>query len=157
VKSLASGALAGAAAGLVGTALMTAAMLPLKKASMSPGSVPPRQITDNLLDKLGLRDYLSPPAFEASWVTLHFGYGSVSGVAYALVRKAIGGERPFLTGAAFGMVLWAAGYCGWLPLTGLYPPPTRLPKRKVVAELMGTHLVYGMSTALAHRAFRSES
>jgi hypothetical protein len=52
VKSLARGA----AAGLVGTALMTAAMLPLKKASMSPGTVPPRQITDNLLDKLGLRD-----------------------------------------------------------------------------------------------------
>ena len=153
MKPLARGALAG----LVGTALMTAVMLPLKKASMSPGTVPPRQITDNLLDKLGLRDYLSTPAFEASWVTLHFGYGTASGVAYALAQKAIGGECPFLTGAAFGMVLWAAGYCGWLPLTGLYPPPTRLPKRKVAAELIGTHLVYGMSTAQAHRAFRSES
>jgi uncharacterized membrane protein YagU involved in acid resistance len=153
VKSLARGA----AAGLVGTALMTAAMLPLKKASMSPGTVPPRQITDNLLDKLGLRDYLSPPAFEASWIALHFGYGSVSGAAYALAQKASGGKCSFLAGAPFGMVLWAAGYCGWLPLTGLYPPPTRLPKRKVAAELIGTHLVYGMSTALAHRAFRSES
>jgi uncharacterized membrane protein YagU involved in acid resistance len=153
VKSLGRGA----AAGLVGTALMTAVMLPLKKASMSPGTVPPRQITDNLLDKLGLRDYLSPPAFEASWMALHFAYGTTSGAAYALALKAMGGERPFLTGPAFGMVLWAAGYCGWLPLTGLYPPPTRLPKRKVAAELIGTHLVYGMSTALAHRAFRSES
>jgi uncharacterized membrane protein YagU involved in acid resistance len=153
VKSLARGA----AAGLVGTALMTAAMLPLKKASMSPGTVPPRQITDNLLDKLGLRDYLSPPAFEASWIALHFGYGSVSGAAYALAQKASGGKCSFLAGAPFGMVLWAAGYCGWLPLTGLYPPPTRLPKRKVAAELIGTHLIYGMSTALAHRAFRSES
>jgi uncharacterized membrane protein YagU involved in acid resistance len=157
VKPLARGALAGAAAGLVGTALMTAVMLPLKKASMSPGTVPPRQITDNLLDKLGLRDYLSPPAFEASWIALHFGYGSVSGAAYALAQKASGGKCSFLAGAPFGMVLWAAGYCGWLPLTGLYPPPTRLPKRKVAAELIGTHLIYGMSTALAHRAFRSES
>ena len=151
MKSLARGA----AAGLVGTALMTAAMLPLKKASMSPGTVPPRQITDKFLNKVGLRDYLSPPAFEASWMALHFGYGTVSGMAYALVQKAIGGERPFLAGAAFGMVLWAAGYCGWLPLMGFYPPPTRLPKRKVAAELMGTHLVYGVSTAQAHRAFRS--
>ena len=157
MKSLASGALAGAAAGLVGTALMTVAMLPLKKALMSPGTVPPRQITDNFLDKLGLRDYLSTRAFEASWLALHFAYGTTPGVAYALALKATGGERPFLTGAAFGMVLWAAGYCGWLPLTGLYPPPTRLPKRKVAAELIGTHLVYGMSTAQAHRAFRSES
>ena len=153
MESLARGALAG----LVGTALMTAAMLPLKKASMSPGTVPPRQITDNLLNKLGLRDYLSPPAFEANWMALHFGYGTVSGVPFALVRKALGGERPFLAGAAFGMVLWAAGYCGWLPLTGLYPPPTRLPRRKVVAELIGTHLVYGVSTAQAHMALRGGS
>lgn len=151
MKSLARGALAGP----VGTTLMTASMLPLKKASMSPGPVPPRQITERLLNKLGIRDYLSPPAFEASWMALHLGYGIVSGVAYAFVQKAIGGERPFLAGAAFGMVLWAAGYCGWLPLMGLYPPPTRLSKRKVAAELIGTHLVYGVSTAQAHRAFRS--
>jgi hypothetical protein len=69
VKSLARGA----AAGLVGTALMTAAMLPLKKASMSPGKVAPRQITDKFLTKLGLRDHLSPTAFKASWMALHFG------------------------------------------------------------------------------------
>ena len=151
MKSLARGALAG----LAGTALMTAAMLPLKKASMSPGKVAPRQIADKLLNKLGLRDYLSPPAFEASWMALHFGYGTASGVAYALVQKAIGRERPVVEGLVFGTALWAAGYCGWLPLMGLYPPPTRLPRRKVAVELVGSHLVYGVSTAQAHRAFRS--
>jgi len=71
----------GAVAGLVGTALMTTAMLPLKKASMSPGKVAPRQITEHLLNRLGVRDRLSPPAFEASWVALHFGYGTLSGMA----------------------------------------------------------------------------
>jgi len=55
-----------------------------------------------------------------------------------------------------GTALWAAAYCGWLPLTGLYPPPTRLPKRQVGAELIATHLVYGATTAQAHWAFRSE-
>lgn len=153
MKSLARGALAG----LVGTAVMTAAMVPLKKASMSPGTVAPRQITENLLDKLGVRSgHLSTHAFEASWVTLHFGYGTVSGVAYALVQRAIGGERPVLEGLVFGTALWAAGYCGWLRLAGLYPPPTRLPKREVGAELIATHLIYGATTAAAHRAFRSE-
>ena len=146
----------GALSGLVGTALMTAAMLPLKKASMSVGKVAPRQITENLLNRLGVRDRLSPPAFEASWVALHLGYGTVSGVAYALVQRAIGRERPVLAGLVFGTALWAAGYCGWLPLTGLYPPPTRLPKRQVGAELIATHLVYGATTAAVHRAFRSE-
>ena len=153
MKSLARGALAG----LVGTALMTAAMLPLKKASMSPGKVAPRQISENLLDGLGVRDRLSPPAFEASWVALHFGYGTTSGVAYALAQKAIGRERPFLAGPVFGMALWAAGYCGWLPLAGLYLPPTRLPKRKVGVELVATHLVYGAATAKAYRAFGGRS
>src|SRR5829696_1814034 len=146
----------GAVAGLVGTALMTAAMLPLKNASVSPGKVAPRQITENLLIRLGVRHRLSPPAFEASWVALHFGYGTVSGTAYALVQRAMGRERPVLEGLVFGTALWAAGYCGWLPIAGLYPPPTRLPKRQVGAELIATHLVYGAATAAAHRAFRRE-
>jgi uncharacterized membrane protein YagU involved in acid resistance len=153
MKLLARGTLAG----LVGTALMTAAMLPSKQASMSPGKVAPRQITENLLNRLGVRGHLSTPAFEASWVALHFGYGTVSGVAYALGQRAIGRERPVLEGLVFGMVLWAVGYCGWLPLAGLYPPPTRLPRREVGAELIATHLIYGMSTAAAHRAFVGES
>ena len=152
MKLLARGTLAG----LVGTALMTAAMLPSKQVSMSPGKVAPRQITENLLNRLGVRRHLSRPAFEASWVALHFAYGTVSGVASALGQRAIGRERPLLAGPVFGTVLWAAGYCGWLPLVGLYPPPTRLPKRQVGAELIATHLVYGATTAQAHQAFRSE-
>jgi uncharacterized membrane protein YagU involved in acid resistance len=151
MKSLARGALAG----VVGTALMTAVMFPLKQASMSPGKVAPRRITENLLNRVGARDRLSSPAFEASWVALHFGYGTASGVAYALAQKAIGRDRPVVEGLVFGTALWAAGYCGWLPLAGLYPPPARLPRRKVVAELIGSHLVYGVSTARAHRALRS--
>src|SRR5215203_5979018 len=79
----------GALSGLVGTALMTAAMHPLKKASMSPGKVAPRQITEKLLNRLGVRDRLSPAVFEASWMALHFGYGTLSGIAYALVQSAI--------------------------------------------------------------------
>src|SRR5215204_2983816 len=114
MKPLARGALSG----LVGTALMTAAMLPLKKASMSVGKVAPRQITENLLNKLGMRCYLSRSSFEASWAALHFGYGTLSGMAYALVQRAVGRERPVLEGLLFGTALWAAGYCGWLPLAG---------------------------------------
>jgi uncharacterized membrane protein YagU involved in acid resistance len=145
----------GAVAGLIGTALMTAAMVPLKRASMAPGTVAPRRITENLEKKLGVRDLLPRPAFEASWVALHFGYGTISGVAYALAQEAIQRERPFVAGPVFGMVLWAFGYCGWLPMVGLYPSPTRLPKRKVGVELVATHLVYGVSTAATHLALRS--
>jgi hypothetical protein len=77
-------------------------------------------------------------------------------VAYALVQRATGRERLVLEGIVFGTALWAAGYCGRLPLAGLYLPPTRLPKRQVGAQLIATHLIYGAATAAAHRAFRRE-
>ncbi len=148
----------GAVAGLVGTTLMTAAMVLLKKAGMAPGKLAPREITENLEQKLGVRSYLSEPAFEASWLMLHFGYGTMSGVGYALTQKVFNREeRPFLIGLVFGILLWALGYCGWLPLIGLYPPPTRLSKRKIGAELIMTHLVYGTSVAATHRVSRTNS
>jgi uncharacterized membrane protein YagU involved in acid resistance len=148
----------GAVAGLVGTVVMTGAMLAAKKAGMAPGELAPRGITENVQEKLGVRDRVPKPAFEASWTVLHFGYGTASGVAYALLQeKAIGVDRAFLVGPLFGVLLWAIGYCGWLPVLGLYPPPTRLSKRKVGAELISTHLIYGAATAVAHRVLSTRS
>ncbi len=144
----------GAVAGLVGTMAMTGAMVPIKKAGMAPGELAPKEIAENLERKLGVRDYLSEPAFEASWMMLHFGYGTMSGVTYALAQEALNRQRPFLIGPLFGVLLWAAGYCVWLPVVGLYPLPTRLPKRKVGVELIPTHLIYGTATAVTHRMVR---
>ncbi len=89
---------------------------------------------------------------------LHFGYGTISGVTYALARKRMMRDlqRPALIGPVFGILLWAFGYCVWLPVCRLYPPPTRVPKRKVAANIL-VHVVYGTATATAHRAFRSDS
>lgn len=147
----------GAVAGLVGTAVMTGAIFVMKKAGMAPGKLAPKEITENLEEKLGVRNYLPEPAFEASWMILHFGYGTMSGVAYALAQKVLNRERLFPIGPLFGMLLWAIGYCAWLPGLGLYPPPTRLPKRKIGVELITTHLIYGTATAATHRVFRAKS
>jgi uncharacterized membrane protein YagU involved in acid resistance len=142
----------GAAAGLVGTALMTGAMFLVKKAGTAPGKLAPKEIALNLAKKIGVYDRLPKPAFEVSWTTLHFGYGMASGAAYALAQeKAPDLNRPGPTGLLFGVLLWAVGYCGWLPALGLYPPPTRLSKDEVGAELITTHLIYGTATAVAHR------
>jgi uncharacterized membrane protein YagU involved in acid resistance len=133
---------------------MTLAMSLAKGAGMAPGELAPKAVTENLENRFGVRNRLPKSAFEASWVLSHFGYGTASGVAYALAQKAFDRERPLLLGPLFGMLLWAIGYCGWLPLLGIYPPPTQLPKRKVMAEIMATHLVYGVGTAAVHRALR---
>ena len=141
----------GAVAGLVGTTVMTAAFLVAKQVGMVPGKVQPKEIAENLEEKLGVRDYLPKPTFEASWIMLHFGYGTSSGVAYAFTQeKVLNIERSSLVGPLFGVLLWALGYCGWLPIFGLYPPPTQVPKRKVGANIL-THVIYGTATAAAHR------
>lgn len=147
----------GAVAGLAGTTVMTGAMLLAKKAGMVPGELEPVEIAESFEEGIGVRDRLSESAFEASWMGLHFGYGTLSGVAYAVARRAVSGpDRPLLTGLPFGLLLWAFGYCVWLPVCGLYPPPTRVPERKVAANVL-THLVYGVATAAAHRALRDGS
>ncbi len=149
MKSLTSGAVAG----LAGTMVMTGAMFLTKKVGMVPGKLEPKEIAENFEEKLGVRDYLPEPAFEASWVMLHFGYGTLSGVAYTLARKmTLDLKRLVPVGPLFGALLWAFGYCVWLPVCHLYPPPTQVPKRKVAANIL-THVVYGTATAVAHREF----
>ena len=148
----------GALAGFIGTALMTGAMFLVKKAEMAPGELAPKEVTENLEKKIGVYDRLPKPAFEVSWIMLHFGYGMASGAAYALAQeKTPDLNRPGLIGPLFGVLLWVIGYCGWLPILGLYPSPTRLSKGKVGAELITTHLVYGTTTAVAYRVLSTRS
>lgn len=146
----------GAVAGLAGTTAMTGAMFLMKKAGMVPGELEPKEIIENAEEAVGVRSHLPQSTFEASWTTLHFGYGTASGVVYAFAQRAFDRERPFLMGPLFGTLLWAVGYCGWLPMLGLYPPPARLPKRKVTANILA-HAVYGTATAVVHRLLRSGS
>jgi hypothetical protein len=158
MKSIAKTMISGAVAGLAGTTAMTLAMLSLKKIGQAPGKPPPKEITENLQEKLGVRDRLPKPVAEGSWVAMHFGYGAASGAAYAVAREARNHDKsPLRVGPLFGMLLWAVSYCAWLPAFGLYPLPTRLSKRKVGAELIATHLVYGTATAATHRMLRSKS
>ena len=140
----------GVVAGFAGTIVMSVVMLVLKRAGMEPGELEPRAVAGNAEEKIGVRSRISRPAFEASWITLHFGYGSTSGVVYALARKISGLAQPALAGPLFGMLLWVIGYCGWLPLFGLYPPPNRVPKRKVAANIIA-HATYGTATAVTYR------
>src|SRR4051794_34841007 len=134
---------------------MSAIMLALKKAGTESRELEPKEVAENVEETIGIRDYLSEHAFEASWVTLHFGYGSTSGVVYALAQEILRLDRPALAGISFGVFLWAVGYCGWLPLLGLYPPPTQVPKSKVAANVLA-HVTYGTTTAMFHRVLRSE-
>ena len=77
----------GAVAGLAGTMAMTGAMVLMKKVGMVPGELEPKEIAQNTEKAIGMRSHLPQGAFEASWLTLHFGYGTASGVACAFAQK----------------------------------------------------------------------
>jgi hypothetical protein len=146
----------GAIAGLAGTAVMSAAMAADRASGRMRGEAPPRKVARNAEEALGLREMLSRPAFEASWVAQHFAYGAAAGVAYELARRRLPLSDPLPAGPLYGAALWAFGYAGWLPAAGLYPPPTAdRPSR--AATIFLHHLIYGTTTALVARALRSQS
>jgi uncharacterized membrane protein YagU involved in acid resistance len=146
----------GVITGLVGTAVMSVAFLSMEKAGMVPGKLEPKEIADNFEEKIGVRDYLPKPAFEASWIMLHLGYGTFSGVVYTLALKMAPNLGSLVVqGPSLGIILWAFGYCGWLPLLGLYPLPTHVPKRKVGANILA-HMVYGTAAVVTRRVLKDD-
>ena len=137
----------GAVAGLAGTAVMSAAMAADRAFGWMRGEVPPRKVARRFEESLGVRDDLSRPAFEASWVAQHFAYGAAAGVAYEMIRRRLRPREPLSAGAMYGAALWAVSYAGWLPLAGLYPPPHEDNRERALMIALH-HLIYGATVAV---------
>lgn len=156
----ASGALSGMAAGLTGTAAMTAVMVGghrlLPRSQQTP--LPPVKITEALARRWNLhrRTHVEGRR-RAAWVA-HFFYGMAGGVAYsAMIRR---WDVPVaLKGAAYSLGVWAAGYLGWLPALNL---PASAAKEGAArnALMIASHLVWGTVLASVMESewpLRSES
>jgi hypothetical protein len=141
--NIANHILLGAIAGMVGTAAMTVAMRALHRrletAERYP--LPPREIIDRVLPEP------SPEQLRrTATIASHFGYGAAMGALFAL---APGGKGP-LVGAAYGVLVWAGSYLGWIPWAKILRNAVRHPLRR--NALMNTvHLVWGAGTALTLR------
>jgi hypothetical protein len=86
-------------------------------------------------------------AEAAASSALHFGYGTTAALLYA----ALAGERPNVLrdGLLLGIGVWAAGYLGWLPRTGLMPPITQQRKAQVVVPLL-QHAAFGVVAVVVY-------
>jgi hypothetical protein len=80
---------------------------------------------------------------EAAVQALHLGYGTTFGVLYGMLRPR--GGNLLVDGLALGLVTWAAGFLGWLPATGLLPPPNRQRPAQLLGPIL-EHAVYGIAT-----------
>jgi uncharacterized membrane protein YagU involved in acid resistance len=143
---LASRLVIGAVAGFVGTMAMTAAMRRLHRRLPEKERYPltPRELVDSGSEQLGV-PLANETAKDVTTIT-HFVYGAAMGAVVAALNPDPGKRG----GALAGTAVWLASYMGWIPAVGMLEPATRHPARRN-ALMIGAHLVWGMSTAVALR------
>lgn len=139
----------GFAAGVAGTVAMTIVMYQLHQ--RLPASerypLPPREITERATNALSHTDRRSLP--DAS-LNAHLAYGAAAGALLALALP-----RPGVAlGAAYGTLVWAASYFGWVPALRVLKPATEHPARRNLL-MIAAHLVWGGATAATLRVFAS--
>ena len=139
---LGMGTLAGAAATVPMTALLTALHKAMPPQEQYP--LPPAEIVGEMAEESGLRQALTPAQEHALAVACHYGYGAAGGALYGALTPA-GASSP-LRGTAFGLAVWATSYLGWLPVLGILRPATEHPPRRT-ALMIAAHLVWGLALA----------
>jgi hypothetical protein len=129
-----------------------------------------------VLMKPGLARYLSPRWRPVEWVpkqivewgerlsgaphelterqevvaatVLHLGYGAAMGAAYGALRGVVPHVPAPLAGGVWGALVWAAGYEGWMPASGVRPATTDQPVSKWPVPI-ANHILFGVTTAAA--------
>lgn len=130
----------GFGAGAVATVGMSALMFAGRRTGLL-GRMPPEKITSRALNALGVER--SRREQDAAAAVLHVGFGAMAGALFAPALRALRLPlSPMLQGAAFGTLVWAVSYAGWIPALGIMPPPSRdRPRRPEV--MLAAHWVYG--------------
>lgn len=135
--------LKGAVAGLAATGFMTAAMV-LGNRFLPPRHrypLPPRQITENILNRAGVSPLLNRDEETAATVTAHFAYGTAAGALYGALPGRRSGHAV-LSGLGYGLAVWAASYLGWLPAMNCPAAAPREPASRNGLMVIA-HLVWG--------------
>ena len=135
--------LAGAVAGLGATVPMTVAMEIMHAALPDEEQypLPPRIIAMKAAEAVDLRKEMGEEERTAATLVSHFAYGAVTGALYAPLKRKIP-LPPALSGACYGLAVWAGSYLGLLPALGVLQPATRHPVRRT-ALMIAAHLVWG--------------
>lgn len=133
-------AVAGAAAGMWATVLMTGAMAVTKKAGLL-GEPPPRKLTRKMMAAVGLP--LKKRTVDVATVAGHLGYGAGMGALFGLVPRR---SASLWGGLAFGLAVWGASYAGWIPAVGFMRRPSSDRTGRPTAMILA-HLVYGATLA----------
>ena len=128
----------GAVAGLAATLAMSAVMLGARRLR-GEGEPGPEIVTQRALGQAGAS--VGEGAEHALATVAHLAYGCSAGALFGLARPWLPLDRR-LRGPLFGLALGVAGYEGWVPALGLFPP-LHEQRRERRVPLLAAHLVYG--------------
>jgi hypothetical protein len=130
----------GAAGGLAGTLAHSAVMLTGRALGLG-GKLPPKAITDELVESLGVDP--SESTRVALAVANHVGMGVTTGALFGLVQPRMSRGKSMLTGAAYGVAVYLASYEGWVPhVLGALPRAHR-DRWDRHAYLLAAHIAFG--------------
>lgn len=142
----------GVAAAVAGTAAMTAAQTAYYKATGTESSSTPAEVARRIVEGVLQRD-LPEERMSALNQGTHWLYGSSWGLLYGIVAGSR--RRPasvVASGTALALAVWSTGRAE-LTAMQLAPPPWQDPPSSLAVDL-GSHLVYGVTSALAFRVLR---
>ncbi|HEV7280884.1 MAG TPA: hypothetical protein VGN57_11830 [Pirellulaceae bacterium] len=128
------------------------AMLP--REDRLPSLKEPALISRRVFAAADVRDDITRDQEEALIWLGHFAYGATCGAIYG---AAVDGPKrhSLVSGAVLGLTVWGLSYAGWLPAVGLLRFPTKRPADRS-AELILSHLVWGVGTVLALKMMESK-
>jgi hypothetical protein len=138
--------IAGAVGGFIATVPMTVFMIAVHQflPDWQQYALPPERLTDWVLRQAGYHDRLSKRQRLMVALLAHFGFGSSAGALYGMAARTR--SRNPAAGVTYGLGVYAADYCGWIPALDIMEPPTDSPKPRV-AMMVLAHVVYGASLA----------
>jgi hypothetical protein len=145
---LSSGLARGAAAGALGTVSMSIVMLAAQRLGLM-GRQPPSRIAEAALESDDDDKHPDRTLVKALGVVSHFAFGAAAGAGYGAVAGRRAGP---LSGVAYGLLIWAVSYAGWIPKIGIMPPPSKDRPSRPWAMILA-HAVYGFNLGANTRAW----
>ena len=148
--------LVGALGGISATGPMTIGMVWLHRL-LPPRhrySLPPREITMNLMEALGIHKKLGLEARAALTLVNHFGYGAAAAILYSVAEWRVPASS-LVKGPIFGALVWLVSYLGILPSLGVLDPATKHPHLRN-ALMLAVHLVWGLFVGVFVETLLSE-
>ena len=144
----------GAISGLIATVPMTLIMhgghRMLPRREQYP--LPPSEIVQVLGEEVGIEQQISEDQHVAVSLVAHFAYGTTAGAMYAPTLSKL--PLPaIISGIAYGLLVWAASYLGWLPAVGILRPATEHPQGRNALNV-GSHIVWGAVLGLLYDRIR---